>query len=111
MATSGGCSDSITKPGIITVTATGQSGIVNSKASNVKVYPNPVREVINIDLTGQNATASIAIYNMVGIKLAEKQIKSANGIEVINVSNLPSGTYLMVVTMNDETLTFKLNKE
>ena len=111
VVTGGSCSDSITKTGIITVTATDQSGIVNSKASDVRVYPNPVSEVINVDLTGQNANASIAIYNMVGIKLAEKQIKSANGIEAINVSNLPSGNYLMVVTMNNETLTFKLNKE
>ncbi len=102
------CKDSLTKAGVVTVAKA--SGTEHLKALNIKVYPNPVRNFINIDFTGQRKDAAITIFTVAGVKLMEKHIKAANGIEIIDISLQPAGNYLMVVTVEDASATFKLEK-
>ena len=108
VASSQNCKDSVTKTNIITVTPLAVS---NLKGSLIKVYPNPVKEVVNVDLTGVNKDVAIRIFSLDGKKLVEKQIKTANGIESIDASYMASGIYMMVVTIDGDTVTFKLEKK
>ncbi|RPJ61392.1 MAG: T9SS C-terminal target domain-containing protein, partial [Dehalococcoidia bacterium] len=57
----------------------------------LKIYPNPVRDRLNIQLSIPQ-TALIEIYNYAGIIV---MVKTINGSESIDVSALPNGIYLI----------------
>jgi hypothetical protein len=69
---------------------------VNSVESNVIIYPNPVRDVLNItNIESSNYTAKI-------VDMSGRVIKSfvmRNGQNQIDVASLKSGIYL--ISMND----------
>ena len=59
--------------------------------SQIKLYPNPVVNELNVSLAKANTT--VAIYNAVGQKLIEKV--ATGNIAKFNVSNLRKGTYFV----------------
>jgi hypothetical protein len=64
----------------------------------VKIYPNPVQSVLNIEFSGKNILkASINIYDVEGRLLINQ---SAQGNTQVNVRQLTPGTYL--IKINDE---------
>ncbi len=77
------------------VTITGAVNIVPTRQNSSKlfeVFPNPVNNFINIKLL-KSQTASISIYNSVGIRVADLKITAEN--YSYNLSNLSPGMYLM----------------
>jgi hypothetical protein len=108
VAINASCKDSTSK----TVTVVKASGINDIQSTDqILVYPSPFTDVVNVDLTARNKDVTIAIYNLSGAKVAEKEIKMATGIEVLNTSTLPAGIYIIALTMDDITVTTKLKKE
>jgi hypothetical protein len=82
-------------------------GVADFDLKNVVAYPNPVKDILNINLE-QNINA-VSIYNVLG---QEIQKKSYDSKEItIDFSNLLSGTYFVKVTSNDKVKTLKLIKE
>jgi hypothetical protein len=82
-------------------------GVADFDLKNVVVFPNPVKDILNINLE-QNITA-VSLYNVVG---QEIQNKFYNSKEItIDVSNLLSGTYFVKVTSNGGVKTLKVIKE
>ena len=59
-----------------------------SAKNNLKVFPNPVGDVVN--LTSNKEVKSVTIYDLTG-----KKVKSTNDTKQINVSNLAKGTYIL----------------
>lgn len=79
------------------------SGIHNTNANAIEMYPNPANETVQFDnLKG----AEIAIYDVLGNKVVEF-ICSSNK-EQVDVSNLPVGTYLVKVLINSNLSSSKL---
>jgi PKD repeat protein len=107
---SNNCKDSITKTNYITVSNTGVNGVKNAGSDQLVVYPNPIHDIVNIDLTGKNEDVTISIVNMAGVKVIEKQFKDANGIVNIHTSEIPAGTYFMVLDIEGKRYTSKLEK-
>jgi len=69
----------------------GLNELINIK---LKVYPNPVHDMIHIDFNQANHTLSnIEIYNNFGSLVCQQ-----NFAETINVQNLAKGLYLLVIT-------------
>ena len=71
--------------------------------TNVRVYPNPVQDVLNIEVNASQASEmSIAIYNITGQKVMETSTTISTGINApaVNVSNLNSGIYFATVKAN-----------
>ncbi|MDP9959875.1 T9SS type A sorting domain-containing protein [Chryseobacterium lathyri] len=64
------------------------------KENPVSVYPNPVSDVLIVLLKG-NREEKAEIYNMEGRKVLETTI--GNNSNRIDVSNLPSGNYILTV--------------
>jgi hypothetical protein len=66
---------------------------ISSKAavSNLSVYPNPANDKITLDMAN---LASVEIYNLLGAKVAELQMKNNE----VNISNLNSGVYVVKAT-------------
>ncbi|WP_156832012.1 T9SS type A sorting domain-containing protein [Kaistella palustris] len=64
-----------------------------SKAT-VAVYPNPVKNNLNFSLPNTTKTANIAVYNLVGQKILNKETTE----NTINLAGLRAGTYIITIT-------------
>lgn len=60
----------------------------------VSVFPNPARDIINVELTGIESIRSIALYDLQG-RNVETMCTSSLQRATINVGDLPSGTYFL----------------
>ena len=70
----------------------------------VNVYPNPVKDVLNIDAKGD--------YNYQLISTDGKVVKDGNQSDsAINVQNLPTGMYIMKITQDGKTSSHKVIKK
>ncbi|MBL7729251.1 MAG: T9SS type A sorting domain-containing protein, partial [Dinghuibacter sp.] len=67
-----------------------------------EIYPNPVVNQLNIVLneTSGNTTVTAALYSMNGKQVKRQQL--ARGVNKIDVSLLPAGTYQLVVLNGNE---------
>jgi hypothetical protein len=72
---------------------------VYDKKQQIRLYPNPVVDQLNIDfdrINGENQ-AEISLFNLLGSKVGQQKFDSINTPLSINVSNLPSGMYNAVL--------------
>ena len=83
--TVGGCTDT-TACGIVSV---GLEKVTNELS--LSIYPNPAKTEVNIVL--QDVMAELIIYSSTGQKVQE--FPSFNGTKVIDLSDLPSGLYVL----------------
>lgn len=79
---------------------------INSQMVNsFKVYPNPVKDVLNIDFKTDNTLCEI--FDMQG----KMVLKLTSGNTQFNVSSLPKGIYTLKITDSGQTKTYKIIKE
>ncbi len=74
------------------------------KIGSVAVYPNPAKEEVNITLTAAmiNKAATISLIGIDGKLISTRKVAAASQVEIINVSALPNGKYILrIVTAND----------
>ncbi|HSD13671.1 MAG TPA: T9SS type A sorting domain-containing protein [Flavobacterium sp.] len=76
-------------------------------AQNLKVYPNPVKDILTVSNDGEITSA--AIYNLLGQEVLAKAINANE--DTIDVSSLQSGTYLIKVTSDNAVKTLKFIKK
>jgi predicted secreted protein len=71
----------------------------------INVYPNPTTDFVNVT----NAKGSIiSVYNLIGQEVYS--IESISDIQEVNVSNLPSGAYILRVANGNETISKQIMK-
>ncbi|WP_400079703.1 endonuclease [Winogradskyella sp. R77965] len=70
----------------------------------VKIYPNPTKDLVKIDLT-QNIETRIEIYDILGKRILTTEIKESTSL---NVSSLKHGLYLIRFTQKDKSETKRL---
>jgi hypothetical protein len=77
---------------------------------NLNVYPNPAKNIVNIDLTNKNGEeCRVNLFSTTGQLMKEINLGKELKIEQkINVSDLPKGIYLMTTTLGDATIQQKL---
>ena len=63
--------------------------------NNLKIYPNPTRSILNIELNNYN-NAEVIIWNLLGEKINILPEKGFNKL-VFNVSGLQKGMYLVTI--------------
>jgi hypothetical protein len=83
-------------------------GIDNHEASLIKVYPNPVKDHFVV-LNSVILNASIEVYNLSGELLYNREQQS-NKIE-IDLSDFPSGVYILRVYNEESSKVMKIIKE
>lgn len=64
---------------------------VNVLEASSNVYPNPVQDVLNVEITNAEAT-SISIYNLTGALVKTENLNGVKGS--INVEDLKTGMYM-----------------
>jgi hypothetical protein len=57
------------------------------------VYPNPVKDVLTVDVGNYDKKYEIKIFNSIGT--TEKIIKGNQAKMQVNLTDLPNGTYFM----------------
>ncbi|NLF41556.1 MAG: T9SS type A sorting domain-containing protein, partial [Bacteroidales bacterium] len=75
----------------------------NNNQSQLSVYPNPAKDVLNVRL-GNTLTADVQIINIIGEVVSSHKV--VNGALNINTQSLPVGTYFVRI-MTNEKLTVK----
>ncbi|WP_162127049.1 T9SS-dependent choice-of-anchor J family protein [Flavobacterium phycosphaerae] len=75
--------------------------------TNFKVYPNPVKDVLN--LSSEKNITKVQVTNLLGQVILTKSLNATQG--QIDVANLASGTYMVKVTSDDLVKTIKVIKE
>ena len=83
------------------------TGIEYGVNNNIKVFPNPVNEVLNIMLTSNDVT-SIAIVDITGSELIN--LSNMKAINSVSVKDLNSGIYFIRVNTTNESYTTKFIK-
>ena len=68
---------------------------------NIIVYPNPTSDKINI-----NKNVDINVFNYIGDMIISKQ-----NINVLDVSKLSSGMYMLQITYNNKTINKRIIKQ
>jgi hypothetical protein len=78
------------------------------ESSNLKYYPNPVENVLNLSFDQE--ISSVEIFNLLGQKVSSTITNAANEVQV-DMSNLANGPYMVRVISNDKMKTIKVIKE
>lgn len=78
-------------------TVTDQAGVNGISSNDIKLYPNPVADILKVDAPEQ--VTAIQVFGTDG-RLA----KSATGTGSIDLSSCPAGYYIVVVTTGDSTI-------
>lgn len=81
-------------------------GVNENQINNIALYPNPVTDVLQI--SAKTEITSIAIYNVNGQEIMNKDINSTKG--EIDLTNLSTGIYFAKTIANNTTETFKIIK-
>lgn len=77
---------------------------------NSNVYPNPVSDVLNIDLKDNTNQVSLALYSIDG-KLMSIPQYTANSLVSIEMSEYPQGVYVLRLISGDKTQEIKVVKQ
>jgi alpha-tubulin suppressor-like RCC1 family protein len=75
--------------------------------NEIKVYPNPVNDVLYISV--EQEIVSLAVYNLIGQEVITKSINAHE--TALDVSNLPSATYLVKLKATDTLYIVKVFKK
>lgn len=92
------CSGQISLPIVVNVCAA-----IPEQESRMAVYPNPVNDLLTIEMKNNQAIKVIELYNAMGMKVLEKRDLSG-GSATIHMDEIPSGNYILKVTGRSETL-------
>ena len=76
-------------------------------SKELKVYPNPVHDHVNLSFEQEMTT--VAVYNLLGQEVITQSINATE--TSIDVSELPQGTYLVKVNSRDAVKTIKIIKQ
>ena len=70
-------------------------GINTDSLTNVTVYPNPTKDILNINIPQAIGTSKLKLFDIQGREVLEKTTNNTN--EVLNIGNLQSGVYMLSI--------------
>lgn len=82
----------------------GASALSDVSKTSFSFYPNPAKDVLNLDLNG--SFESVAIYDMLGKQVLF--VKPDSDTQSLDLSSLTEGVYVISAVSNRKTLTEKL---
>ncbi len=82
-------------------------------SGNIRIYPNPARDLINIIINNNtdDPVKKILITNSLGQIIYDIEIKPGNSAESINISGHPAEVYFVRAISDKEVVTFKFYKQ
>ncbi|RYD90057.1 MAG: T9SS type A sorting domain-containing protein, partial [Sphingobacteriales bacterium] len=95
----------VSEPFAITVSAV--MGLDGFAAGALKVYPNPVKDVLTLSYTSE--ITSVTVYNLLGQQVLNKNVNQDE--TQIDLSGLSSGAYMVRVVADDKAAAIKIIKQ
>jgi hypothetical protein len=83
------------------------TGINTIEISGIKIHPNPVTDIVNIELSGNQAISEISIVDQYGRKVLQVFNPSA---QQVDLTSIPAGLYFLRVDLGDKIVSRKLIK-
>lgn len=80
-----------------------------NERSFIEVYPNPASDVIMLDIPTIYETGVITISNMTGAVVLQSNI--AGSTAMVNISEIPSGLYIVTTIINGNSQSYQLIKQ
>jgi len=90
-----------------TITADCTLSVGDNSLEGFSFFPNPAENVLNI--SAQQEVQRISIFNLAGQKVMEQSVNATSS--ALDVTRLATGAYILQVTSNEQTGTFKLIKK
>ncbi|MFO7370172.1 MAG: T9SS type A sorting domain-containing protein [Bacteroidales bacterium] len=81
----------------------------NSGESTIKIYPNPVRELLMVEITGERPEYLIQLFDFNGKQILSLQ--TSNSLTPISFADLISGTYILRISSGTEANEWKVIRE
>jgi hypothetical protein len=81
-------------------------GVSDNALAGFSYYPNPATEVLS--LKSASNIESVSLFNLLGQQVISTEIGATTSD--INLSGLTAGTYIMKVTVDGQTGTYKVLK-
>ncbi len=91
---------------VMTITTSDQITGLEQEWLGVRVYPNPTNSTVTIELPGSLAGASSTVRNVLGQPVSYRQVNE----NTLDLGNAPPGLYLIVVSGQGQSRTFKILK-
>ena len=82
-------------------------GIAKNTEHSFKIYPNPVKDILIVSHT--EMISNISIFNLMGQKVLDKNFEDTT--VKMDLSSLPTGTYLVKSVSNNQTSSSKIVKQ
>lgn len=82
-----------------TIVVTSTAGIDDLTNDMIRIYPNPTDQLLNIEVLASTIIEQIEIISMMGTSVQTK----VSDLNNIDVSNLETGSYLIILTTEDGT--------
>ena len=94
-----------------TFAADGQTFTDMLRDHTVKIYPNPTEGGLQVSISGLTVTdtATLEVYTSQGAQVLTENART--GHVDINSSNQPAGVYLLRITINNHSTTWKIIKK
>ncbi|SMC55007.1 C25 family cysteine peptidase [Moheibacter sediminis] len=87
----------------------GIMGTVNLALNEIRVYPNPAKDVVNINWNSNQKITQIELRDMTGRLLSNSKLTNNNSNSYqLNISNYPKGNYLLTFVLDGKTFSKKL---
>jgi uncharacterized repeat protein (TIGR03803 family) len=102
--TMGGCSSELSNAHMVVITE------VEEWTSSIEVYPNPVAEKLTINLGNETGDLRITLTSTTGIAVRTINV-STGGTQEIDMTNVPSGMYLLQIESRDKVGRYKVLKK
>jgi hypothetical protein len=100
---SSGCTANVTN---YLATLSNNSFDNNANKDALTVYPNPTKDILNIETKNNSTISSASVYNTLG-----QIVMSTTTANTINVSSLTTGIYFIKVKLNNKESIIKFIKE
>lgn len=78
------------------------SGLKTNNSFDMNFYPNPTTEILNVFISQNKKSGSVHIYSLKGLKLKTRRIETGDQSVRFDLSDLPSGIYLLRTMSDDE---------
>lgn len=81
---------------------------IDTKTSDIRIYPNPAKDFLNIEFKNINEKAQIKLMNVAGV-IVKSQSLTATSMHKMNINNLPAGLYHLQIIQNNNTIHKTIN--
>lgn len=85
---------------VTTGTATKEAGAITRAAQQFRVYPNPVKNSINLNVSGLQKTGTVQVYDVMG-RVVNSVAFVNNGNNRIDAASLKAGIYFIKIIDNN----------